>query len=245
MALAHLIHAVHPQPNGVTLQETAIALDANVFLRLSLHPQSADIVDYLGSAHPAPLILPGQAIQEFWNNQLQAVDSVASSIKKTFQQLQSQVSKLDPSFGEFQRRFEELLDDFSGDFAYTYDEGTVRKTQSFLGMLQRTAMVPYVTRLCFVELAAHRKQTRTPPGFQDTGDGDFYIWADFLLGLQQARSAGRIFSRAVLVTEDSKKDWSRKGVAHPILCSEVNAVAGVPFEVWSLKNLADVIASAA
>ena len=82
-----------------------------------------------------------------------------------------------------------------------------------------------------------RKRTRTPPGFKDDGDGDFFIWADFLTGLQLAQAKGSKFVRAILVTRDQKVDWSRAGIAHPILVAEMKALLGISFEIWSDERL--------
>lgn len=244
-SLSSLIHALHPSPSTQPLQSTAIGLDANVFLRMSSHSKSADIIDYLSSAHAAPLILPGQAVQEFWNNQLQAVDSVAAGLRKRFEQLKTDVSRVDPAFGEFAGEFEALLEKFSGEYGYAYDEATVRRTQALLEAIQAKARVPYASRAKFADIAAQRKRTKTPPGFKDDGDGDFYIWIDLLLGLCEARAAGEAFDRVVLVSQDRKADWMRESVAHPLLASEVNSLLSVPFEIWSLQKLADEIGAVA
>lgn len=98
--------------------------------------------------------------------------------------------------------------------------------------------------LCCDGLATHRKRTKTPPGFKDDGDGDFFIWVDLLTGLQLARASSRQFSRAVLVSGDRKLDWSRNGIAHPILVAEVRALLNVPFEIWPTQKLADAVATA-
>jgi hypothetical protein len=37
-------------------------------------------------------------------------------------------------------------------------------------------------------------------------------------------------------------DWSRAGVAHPLLVAEVQAFVGVPFEIWTIAKLAAEIA---
>lgn len=228
-------------PNEVALAHTAIGLDANVFLRLSGHPKSADIIDYLSSTHSAPLILPGQAIQEFWNNQLQAVDTIASGLRRKFDALRTDFEKIDRNFGDYAAQLSELLDRFSIEHGHVYDEGTVRRTLALLEMLQRRASVPYAPRLRFQDIAAQRKRTKTPPGFRDDGDGDFFIWVDLLTGLQQARLNGQNFARAVLISHDQKIDWSRAGIAHPILVAEVRALVDVPFEIWNIQKLAEEI----
>jgi len=238
-ALDALIAAIRPEDRPeVPLGKTAIALDSTVFLRLANHPKSADIIDYLSGRHGAPLILPGQAVQEFWNNQLQAVDTVSSSLRKKFDSFKEEFSQIDPNFGEFSGRIVALLDEFSAEHGHVYDEGTVKKTGRLLGVLQEAAIVPFVSRLHYEAFAKQRKQTKTPPGFKDPGDGDFFIWADLLRGLQIAKRRRKKFSRVVLATEDRKLDWGRAGVPHPILVAEVDALFGVPFEIWRLERLA-------
>ncbi|MGF6697599.1 hypothetical protein OKW38_002211 [Paraburkholderia sp. MM5496-R1] len=219
------------------LKTTAIGLDANVFLRLAKHSRIEDIVDYLNATHAAPLIMPGQAIQEFWNNQLSAVDTVSASLKKKFEALKAETAKIDENFVEFSDRFEAVLTDFNSEYGYIYDESTVRFTLSLLNVLEKRAEVCYVPRLRFQAIAENRKLTKTPPGFKDDGHGDFYIWAEFIFGLLRAKKDGRTFDHAVLVTNDQKIDWSRGGVAHPILTAEVMRATGASFEVWSLERL--------
>ena len=191
------------------------------------------------------MILPGQAIQEFWNNQLQVVYTIAANLRKKFNELKDEIQKIDPTFGDYASQFGDLLDRFSTDYGYVYDEATVRRTLAFLEMLRSRATLPYARRLRFHEIAAHRKRTKTPPGFRDDGDGDFFIWVDFLTGLQFAQAEQRTFAKAVLVTDDRKIDWSRSGMAHPILVAEVKALVGVPFEIWNIEKLADEITNAA
>jgi hypothetical protein len=74
--LNSLVSALQQAPPSLSLDDTAIALDANAFLRIPAHAKAEDMIDFLSRAHTGPLIIPGQAIQEFWNNQLQAVDTV-------------------------------------------------------------------------------------------------------------------------------------------------------------------------
>jgi hypothetical protein len=239
--LEALVNALSQATSVIPIGQTAIGLDANVFLRLSGHRRGADIIDYLSSAHRAPLILPGQAVQEFWNNQLQAVDAIAAGLRKKFSDLRDDLQKIDPSFGDYASQFVELLDKFSAEYGHLYDEGTVRKTLSFLEMLRSRALLPYAPRTRFHDIAAHRKRTKTPPGFRDDGDGDFFIWVDFLTGLQASKAEQRAFAKAVLVSHDRKLDWSRSGIAHPILVAEVNALVDVPFEIWNIDKLAEEI----
>lgn len=243
-SLDALVHTMRPEQREIPLERTAIALDANVFLRLSNHPKSVDIIDYLSAAHSAPLILPGQAIQEFWNNQLQAVDTVTSGLRKKFEALKADFGKVDKNFGDYAAQIDELFSKFTAEHGHVYDEQTVGRTLGLLEMLQKRALVPYAPRLQFHGIAAQRKKTKTPPGFKDDGDGDFFIWVDFLTGLQKAQSDGIAFELAVLLSHDQKIDWSRAGMAHPILVAEAKALVGVPFEIWTIDRLAKEIAKA-
>jgi PIN like domain len=219
-------------------------LDANVFLRLAGHPRSADIIDYLGSKHAAPLVLPGQAIQEFWNNQLQVVDTVAASLRKQFDSFKVALRKVANDFEEYIDQIEETLDRFNADHGHIYDEATIAKTLSLLETLTRKGVVSYAPRGLFREIGALRKMTKTPPGFRDEGDGDFFIWVDLLTGLLDAKVGGVKYDRVALVSLDKKIDWSRSGVAHPILVAEVRALLDVPFEIWNIEKLAAEIAAA-
>ncbi|WP_170432150.1 PIN-like domain-containing protein [Ruegeria arenilitoris] len=240
-ALGALLDALEPKQATIRLSDTAIGLDANVFLRLADDNKSALIVDYLSGVHKAPLVLPGQAVQEFWNNQTEAVATVSKKLGKNFNNFKNAVESIDDDFGDYLEKIELLLSEFSTEHGNVYEEATVKKTASVLKNLRGSAVVPFCPRSPFQHLAVHRNKTKTPPGFKDGGDGDFFIWADFLHGLRQLQHQGTTFDRAVLVTNDVKIDWSRDGVAHPILTAEAYALLGVPFETWSLKQLVSAI----
>src|SRR4051812_31526924 len=85
LAISALESALEPpasvEGDATSLEHTVIAFDTNVLLRLSNHTKSADVIDFLRTSFPGKLLLPGQVIQEFWNNQLNAVETVAASIK--------------------------------------------------------------------------------------------------------------------------------------------------------------------
>ena len=83
-ALSTLICALNGASSTASLQGAAIAIDANAVLRIPQHRKSTDIVDYLSTEHSGPIILPGQVIQEYWNNQLAAVDTISSGMQKKF-----------------------------------------------------------------------------------------------------------------------------------------------------------------
>nr|CAD6603980.1 hypothetical protein RTCK_01501 [Rhizobium sp. TCK] len=239
--LSALISAIRSEPTNIPLSSTAIGIDANVFLRISSNKKGADITDYLASAHEAPIILPGQAVQEFWNSRLGAVPTIAIALGKQIEALGTEISKLNDNFGEYHTQFKDLLQQFTTDHGNVYDENTVRSTLTLLEALERKALVPHAPRQPFIQIAAMRKRTKTPPGFKDDGDGDFFVWVDYLMGLHQAKAEGKHFDKAVLVSMDRKLDWSREGTAHPILAAEVRALYEVPFEMWTIEKLAEEI----
>ncbi|MDO6385335.1 PIN-like domain-containing protein [Uliginosibacterium sp. 31-12] len=224
-----------------SFENTAVGLDASVFLRLASHPKRDDIVDYLDARLVGPLILPGQAIQEFWNNQLAVVSTVADGLKKKFDALRVEVEKLDSKFVAYADKMDHLLNEFSDEYGFAYDPATLRSMSTVLQVLERKAFVPFVPRVRFHEIAITRKRTKTPPGFKDDGDGDFYTWADFLLGLLEAREKNYRFDHVIIVTQDRKIDWSRDGAAHPILRAEIYQLFGVNFELWTIDQLAKAV----
>jgi hypothetical protein len=243
-ALGALRFALRPTPSGVKLSDTAIAFDANVFLRVGTERRNDDVIDYLRSTHKAPLIVPGQVIQEFWNNQFAAVKSMAGTGREHLARLKSEIDKFDTQFGEFAARFEQLLEEFSTEFGYLFDPATLSRTDAFLDVLVDRASVPFVERTLFYDVAKSRDSTKTPPGFRDPADGDFYVWADLLRGLQTARDAGASFGNVVLVSQDRKIDWSREGTPHPILAAEIRALTGVGFEIWTVEQLRTKVSEA-
>jgi hypothetical protein len=236
--LAALTQAVNDHAEQqVDLGKVALGFDSSVFMRLATGRRSADILDYL-PRHNAPLILPGQAIQEFWNNRLSVVLTVSTSLKRNFNQLATDVAKVDTRFGDFEEKMTAMLDSFDSQFGYIYDENTKNSVAKMLAILQDRASCTFVPRIRFSRIAELRKQTRTPPGFKDDGYGDFFLWADFLFGLLMCKSAGSEsdFEKVVLLTNDSKPDWSTHGTPHPILSAEVYSLFNKPFDLWDLDT---------
>ena len=230
---------VEPLP----LNEIAVALDANAFLRLSNHPRRTDIVDYFASKHTAPLIIPGQVVQEFWNNQFAAMQSISSNLKSKFEAVNVEVSKIDGRFGDFSAKFQALTSEMEVDFGYVRDSKTIVNLASICEMLVSKACVSYVPRARFDSIATHRKKTKTPPGFKDNGDGDFFVWADLLLGLSRERGEGQKFKHCVFITDDRKPDWSLGGLVHPILSAELNSLVEATFDIWGLDRLGKEVAA--
>jgi hypothetical protein len=246
-SLDALIAAVdrHPEKNiqfeNIDLEKVAIGIDSSVFLKLATHKNSEDIIDYLGTKHVAPLILPGQAVQEYWNNQHTAILTLSAGIENKFEALKKETEKIDPNFGEYAAAMDDLLKRFSSEYGFIYDKKTIGSTQALLKMLKEKAFLSYVPRTRFHDMAENRKQTKTPPGFKDDGDGDFFVWVEFLYGLLKAKGDSKQFNHAVILTHDRKLDWSRAGIAHPILTAEMKKLVGVPFDVWNIEQLSYAI----
>jgi len=231
--------------NTTPLANAALGFDTNAILRLPQLKQSADdILDYL-SGRTAPFILPGQAVQEMWNN-LHVIETVANSIEKAFNQLREKVEQIDPSFESLKQKMSGIVEEFREQYGHTYDENTRTGYIKMLRSLESSALCCYVPRSQFAPLAHVRKRTKTPPGFKDELEGDFFVWADFLYGLLhwQLRTPNNGFSEVILVTEDKKKDWSLSGTPHPILSSEVDALFKVPFRLWDLRTLSNAVKEA-
>lgn len=221
----------------------AFGLDTSALFRLAVDRANTDSIDYLSGLHTGPLILPGQVVQEYWNNRLVAIETYGASIRKKYEALAAEVAELDPLDPSFHERFQALIDEFSTTYAFAFNPSTATRIRAVLEGLKARASVPYVPRSRFLRIADARHRTRTPPGFRDDKHGDFYVWADFLLGLLIARDDGIAFGRVVLVTQDEKDDWSRGGVAHPLLVAEVRALTGASFETWNLARLREYVAA--
>lgn len=242
-ALEYSLNTSAALNSDLLLADTAICFDTNILLKLASHSKSAEVMDYLSTRHNAPLIIPGQVIQEFWNNHVGSLKTVAEEVEKKLNDLQKTIEQLDPDSPLAAAIFEirtRTLDEYN----FLYDAGLVSKTKSMFASLSTRAMVPFARRSLFAKTAELRKITKTPPGFRDHGHGDFYVWVDLLTGLQQARLSESNFVRVALITNDEKPDWVRNGMAHPILSSEVTSLFDVPLEIWKLDRLIDEVAKA-
>ncbi len=225
---------------SVPLGEVALGFDTNVFLTVNNNPDRSDILDYLAK-HPGPIVIPGQAVQEFWNNAYNGITTFDKVIKQRFDSLERELLKAGVEFSEFKDGFDKLLEDFKKKFGYVYDQSTKHKIEGSVDIFRNVAITEYVPRGRFRNIAADRKITKTPPGFKDAGNGDFYIWADFLYSLLLHRSVDKPFNRIAFITDDVKADWSIRGTPHPILRAEVTSLLGVDLEIWTLDEFARLV----
>lgn len=239
--LPALISAVKASQPNASLADSAIVIDANAVLRIPGHRKSADIIDYLGAVHKKPVVIPGQVVQEFWNNQLNAVATVFKNIRARSVDLGKEVSKAVDAGMLGIDQIELAVESFKKDNEHLFDADLIQKTSSFLEVLQASALVPHAPRTGLHQIALQRKLAKTPPGFKDDGDGDFLVWVDALWGLSEAKRGGATFDSVILLTNDKKIDWCRGFTAHPILSAEMRTLLDVDFEVWPLDHFSGEI----
>lgn len=214
----------------------AFGFDTNALYRIGLNGTLGDnAVDYLRQ-HDGPILIPGQAIQEIWNNVLAGVEPQAKKLQKAFDQLERDMAAIDQRLGPAGDDAKTALEELAKAHGDWLDPASLAVFDRTVEALLAVATTSYVPRLQFVELARVRNDTKTPPGFRDDDNnhGDFYVWADFLYGLAQVQSG--TIGAAVFVTDERKPDWTRNGVPHPLLVAEAVAVAGVPFRLWTVSE---------
>lgn len=221
-------------PDFASLRTAAVCFDANIVLRAANHRDRAQLIDYFSTRHKGPLIVSAQAIQEFWNNYSNVLETVSKGLEKRIVALQDSFSQMEEVFEPFRDRFQEVLDDFKRDFDFMLDPKSRANVAGFIEMLDAHGALVEAPRLEFIPYAQLRESMRTPPGFKDRGNGDFFVWIDFLLGLIAAE---RPFEKAIFVTQDRKADWMRGKVPHPTLTAEVRKLTGKSLEMWSLDSL--------
>lgn len=242
-AVDSLLQILGGESEECNIRRYAIGIDANVALKLPNISAAEDVIDYLKVQHTGPLVLPGQVIQEFWNNQLSAINTIPKDIGNKFKEVRKAANRIreeeihgGENVAKLSDQMEAALQDFEELAGVVYQSDAKRRMAAFFDLIKYRGVVPFCPRSRFSSLAEQRKRTKTPPGFMDSGDGDFFVWVDFLYGIFLARSSSVPFERIVFVSDDSKKDWSLRGHPHPILAAEIKALFGVEFEIWNLKK---------
>lgn len=221
---------------------SVIAFDTNVLLRLVNHRSGADIIDYLCSDDNAnPIILPGQIIQEFWNHHGNVVQTIYKNINNSFDSFKKTISKYNNGIYPEIGKIEISLNEFGENNKHVLDPASINKIKQFLEQIKNRAQVPFAPRNIFWKLAESRKKTKTPPGFKDDDNGDYFVWVDLLWGLMKLRNEDNTtFSHVIFLSHDAKMDWCKGDVAHPILVSEMKCLVAAQFEIWNLDQFAEV-----
>lgn len=238
-------------PSDVVSQDetvAAIGLDTNALKQLRRLPYlTTQLAAATERAH-IPLLLPGQSIEEFWNNHrvftrdlsaidkdLQSLSAKLSTLMKstTVDDLIAQLSKIAEGVGEFQKYSEE-----------SRNPELVSISQTMMAELTEVAYVSYVPRVRFSVLGQTRYWSKIAPGFEDRTKypqhlGDFYVWADFLYGLRVLKRNGVLpaTGRVLFVTDDSKADWKTGNFAHPSLSNEIAALTGLGFATIATADM--------
>jgi hypothetical protein len=234
--LAHVRSAISGPRAVPFTSTTAICFDANIFLNIGKGAKAADLIDYIAAQHAGPLLASTQTLVELWNNHLRSVEALAGSLRSKFASLNDAIQEIDDSYVDLREGSGQLINAFEQEYGHVFSDNVQKDLGLVLELLQSTAYVGHVSRSRFTAVADSRKRLRIPPGFEDSGDGDFFVWADTLLALLDASDDGRAADGLVLVTEDKKKDWSLNGKAHPVLAAEMSKLASIPFSTVTLSD---------
>lgn len=223
--------------NKPTLQTAAVCLDTCVLIHMAKHSKAEAILDYFSTLHKGLLVVSAQTLQEFWNNHIFAIDTVASGIERKFGELGKEIAKVDPSWANFSEEIGDLLSRLKGEYGHLHEPKLRARLADFYDQLSSRAVLSEVPRSRFFAYAQQRKTLKTPPGFEDSGNGDFFIWLDFLYAIRTRASRVSPGALAIMVTDDRKKDWSKGAVPHPTLAAEMESYTGLQFETWTLEKL--------
>lgn len=225
------------------IPEAALILDTNAVFDIVKLEQSDKVLDYLTTKHVGPVILPGQVFTEYWNNRVNRIDSPIDPVLRSLKKLEETIATFgEMGFESYRSRLEEVVLDFRSSHVAVLDPSHARKVDGALEAISGVAKVVHVPRDEFWGIGRARKSDKTPPGFRDRADeyGDFFVWAEALFALmveQEDRAGGAPLTRAVFVTNDTKKDWSVRGSLHPVLRAEAKLLAGVEMDTWSVETL--------
>jgi hypothetical protein len=241
--LAAMLQVVS-SPQNLDVESAAIICDTNVLLRLPKHSRHDEVLDYLSSIHRGPLSLPGQVFQELWNNHISVAETSREKIKTKFRQFREEVMR-EQDYPTSVSKMDSLLNQIIDEHSPIFVDGWVEKLKADLLTLQPIACVKFVDRQRFAGLAAIRKQTKTPPGFKDDSYGDFFVWADGLLGVLEHARSNQPLNALIMLTGDKKSDWmSKGGKPHPILVAEVASLLGASLRLCDIDEFASMIETA-
>lgn len=234
-AFKHFADNLRGARKGAILESSAVCLDTCVLIHLFKHKNVDTILDYFSTLHKGILVVSAQTLQEFWNNHIFAIETVAAGVSKRFAELEKEIKKVDPTWSNFESEISEVLSRLKQEYGHLHEPKTRARLSDFAEQLAKRAVMAEVPRSRFYAFAEQRKKLKTPPGFEDCGHGDFYIWLDFLYAIRSAQDFGG--SSAIMVTDDTKRDWSKGAVPHPVLAAEMESYTGLGFETWTLDTL--------
>lgn len=223
-----------------TAEAVLFGFDTNAIFEVGRRGnRGATAVDEISRRKGKGLVLPGQVVQELWNNHFSASGPKLKPLKRKYTEVIDELNSAgflsSDEFDGAARTVERTIDKLDD----WVDPESLRIFSETLKALVGIGCATYVPRFEFSELANVRHATKTPPGFDDKGvnHGDFFVWADFLLGV--ARSDLNHVDSIVFVTQEKKRDWRVNGRTHPILTAEATAVSERPFALWDVDEFVE------
>lgn len=230
----------------------AIGFDTNALKQLRRLPAATrtSILTYL-QGESVPIILPAQAVQEYWNNHgvftkdVQNLESDTRKLAGRFERLQG-----GPASKAVLDRIASQVNVLAADLADSQNVNLLKESVELWDLLYPTSVVAHAPRMQILELGEARFLSGIAPGFADESKkanrlGDFFVWVDFLVGLLKVlgASTGKPVDESVIfVTEDGKEDWIATGVPHPTLLGEVFHLTGRTLQIMSMNDLNAIVA---
>ncbi|MGJ3232983.1 MAG: PIN-like domain-containing protein [Oceanicaulis sp.] len=115
--LGAFLESLDEQSQVSPVEEALICFDTNVLLDWA-GSGSTNVTDYLSSVHKYPIVIPGQVLQEFWNNQFSAIQSTPREVKKKFDDFAQAIENIDGSLEWGREGVERALSHLSERYPY-------------------------------------------------------------------------------------------------------------------------------
>lgn len=218
-------------------KSTALLIDTNVLLQLPKIKEHDAVLDFISSIHEGPVVIPGQAVQELWNNHLSVSKSSRDGLADSFSKFKASAKNI-VDVANLTEEFGSVLDKFADEHANIFSARWLETLAADLSAFQKLATSRFVERTRFLPVAEVRHITKTPPGFKDDGHGDFFIWADGLYSLMISLYRRPRVDHLVVLSGEKKSDWMSGDCPHPLLSAEVRAIFGASMEICDLKSFA-------
>jgi len=239
------MHSEHRLPQSWA----AIGFDTNGLKQLRRFDlmKRSSIFTYLQSKS-VPIILPVQAVQEYWNNHGIFTKDV---------QLESDTRKLLRQFEKASggqvasARYDAiatLLNQLAEEAADSQNPHLLKESIDLWESLLANSTLAHMPRHEILSIGEMHFASGIAPGFADGSKGanrlgDFFVWADFLMGLQMIGLGPNDSSNSlvVFVTDDEKRDWITSGVPHPTLLGEIYHLTGRPLSILTMNELCRIV----
>ncbi|WP_104088731.1 MULTISPECIES: PIN-like domain-containing protein [unclassified Cryobacterium] len=228
----------------------AIGFDTNALKQLRRYPPAtrSSILTYL-QGESVPIILPAQSVQEYWNNHGIFTKDVLGLENET-KRLASKYEKLQGGASSkiLLDRIAAQVYTLAADVADSQNPHLLKESIDLWDLLLADSTTAHVPRERILRIGEARFASGIAPGFADESKkanrlGDFFVWADFLMGLQAIglASPSTEDSSIVFVTDDGKEDWIASGVPHPTLLGEIFHLTGKPLEILTMEQLKKIV----